>query len=91
MAGGLAGGVGGSRQEICGAVSGGVLVIGGICGRDQPQADLQHCRDRAAHYRERFLDEFGTTQCQALLDQLVHVDGGLGDPSPRSHQDTKAE
>ena len=77
-AGGLAGGVGGSRREICGALSGGVLVVGGICGRDQPEADLQLCRDGAARFRERFLDEFGATQCQALLDQVVHVDGGLG-------------
>ena len=76
-AGGLAAGVGGSQQEMCGALSGGVLVTGGICGRDQPEADLQICRDGAARFRDRFLGEFGTTRCEALYNQ-VHADGGLG-------------
>ena len=33
MATGLAGGVGETQQEVCGALSGGVLVIGGLLGR----------------------------------------------------------
>lgn len=85
-AGGLAGGVGGSRQELCGALSGGVLVIGGICGRDQAEADLQRCRDGTARFRDLFLGEFGTTRCETLLDQVVHADGGLGSCSLLTEQ-----
>jgi len=76
--GGLAGGVGGSRQEMCGALSGGVLVIGSICGRDQAETDLQRCRDETVLFRDRFLEEFGTTRCETLLDQVVYADSGLG-------------
>lgn len=33
---GFAGGVGDTQQEMCGALSGGVLVIGGLLGRESP-------------------------------------------------------
>lgn len=73
----LAGGVGGTRQEMCGALSGGVMVIGGLCGRNDPEEEDQPAYDLAARYRERFLAELGTTRCSELYER-VHGPGGLG-------------
>ena len=77
MATGLAGGVGDTRQEMCGALSGGVLVVGGLFGREQEEEDDQKALALAACYRERLLAEMGATQC-ARLYELVHAPGGLG-------------
>jgi len=73
MATGLAGGVGDTQQEMCGALSGGVLVIGGLLGRkslnesDRPALDLA----------TRFLEQLRATQC-ARLREMVHAPDGLG-------------
>ena len=39
MATGFAGGVGDTQQEMCGALSGGVLIIGGLLGRTSLDED----------------------------------------------------
>ena len=77
LATGLAGGVGCTYQETCGALTGGVLVIGGLLGRDALAESDQPALDLAARYRARFLSEFGDTQC-ARLRESVHAPGGLG-------------
>ncbi len=77
MATGLTGGVGGSQQEMCGALSGGVLVIGGLLGRESAGEDDWPALNLATRYRERFLAELSVTQCAQLRD-LVHAPGGLG-------------
>jgi C_GCAxxG_C_C family probable redox protein len=66
MATGLAGGVGCSYQEMCGALSGGVLLIGALHGRTKPAEDDRECQRLAAEYRERFAQELGTTRCGDL-------------------------
>ncbi len=60
---GLAGGVGGSHQEMCGALSGGVLLIGAMHGRTRSDEDDNQCRKLATEYRERFAQELGATLC----------------------------
>jgi len=77
MATGLAGGLGSTQQEMCGALSGGVLVIGGLLGRASLEEDDQQALDLVACYRERFLSEFGDTQC-ARLREMVHAPNGMG-------------
>ena len=77
MATGLAGGVGDTQQEMCGALSGGVLVIGGLFGRESLDEDDQPALALAARYRECFLGELGATQC-ARLREIVHAPDGLG-------------
>ena len=74
---GLAGGVGNSQQEMCGALSSGVLIIGALFGRERLDEDEQPALDLAACYRERFLAQFGATQC-AQLRQIVQSPGSLG-------------
>lgn len=77
MATGLAGGVGDTQQEMCGALSGGVMVIGGLFGRESLDEDDLPALDLATRYRERFLAELGATQC-GRLRELVEAPGGLG-------------
>jgi C_GCAxxG_C_C family probable redox protein len=74
---GFAGGVGGSKQEMCGALSSGVMIIGGLCGREGPEEDDRPALELVTRYRERFAEEFGLTQC-APLRKRVQEPGGLG-------------
>jgi C_GCAxxG_C_C family probable redox protein len=60
---GLAGGVGRSRQEVCGALIAGVLLIGALHGRTKPTEDDSECQRLTAEYRERFAHELGATLC----------------------------
>ena len=72
MTSGLAGGVGCSYQELCGALSGGALIIGSLHGRASADEDDAECNRLVSLYRDRFLAHFGTTRCQDLRD------GGFG-------------
>ncbi len=74
---GFAGGVGGSKQEMCGALSAGVMIIGALHGRNSLAEDDGPARQLATRYRERFAAELGTTHCGTLYDQ-VHAPGGPG-------------
>lgn len=71
---GLCGGVGGSHEDICGALSGAVLAIGLLYGRNQPGVDSQFARDLATEFRRRFIDEFGTSNCGILLEHFGEQD-----------------
>lgn len=75
---GFSGGLGDTREELCGALSGGVLVIGALFGRTKSDEDDRPAIDLAARYRERFLETFGYTECSALREKVVDVPGGLG-------------
>lgn len=68
---GFGGGVGGSREELCGAASGGVMVLSllnpHIDGADKD--GKQRIYDLAKEFRRRFADAFGgLTRCGALLE-----------------------
>jgi len=74
---GFAGGVGETEQEMCGALSAGIMLIGALHGRNSLEEDDWQALRLAAHYRERFAAELGTTRC-GLLYERVHAPGGLG-------------
>lgn len=71
----FAGGVGGAHNELCGALSGGIILIGALYGRMDAQTNDDHCLALAASYREKFLQEFGNTRCQDLLDNWINKNG----------------
>ena len=77
LATGFAGGVGETEQEMCGALSGGIMVIGALHGRNSLKEDDRPALELAAQYREHFTKEFGPTQCASLYKR-VHEPGGLG-------------
>ena len=72
------GGVGGTHLEMCGALTGGVMLIGALSGRVSADEDSQPSRDLAARFRERFLNELGNTQCERLRQELIEPPGGWG-------------
>lgn len=78
MATGFAGGLGNTEEELCGGLSGGVMVIGALFGRTSLEEDDQPAVWLASCYRARFLEEFGCTQCARLRGSVVKAPGGLG-------------
>jgi len=71
----FAGGVGCTHAELCGALTGGLMVIGGLYGRAEAGVNDDECQKLAAEYRARFLKEFGTLKCQDLKDNWVRREG----------------
>jgi C_GCAxxG_C_C family probable redox protein len=71
----LGGGVGLTLQELCGALSSGVLIIGAMHGRISSKEDDQGCAQLASNYRQRFLEEFGSTRCQEIRASGYGSDG----------------
>lgn len=67
---GFGGGIGGTKCETCGALTGGVIALGFLFGRMSPSGDKQKVYACATEFRNRFIDAFGATRCQAILDRL---------------------
>jgi len=61
------GGVGRTHQDICGALTGGVIALGCLFGRSESGADWTDAYELAAELRRRLVLEHGTTNCGALL------------------------
>lgn len=57
-------GVGGCT---CGALSGGVMVLGMVYGRSSPGADAPLVLDKAKELHDWFLNEKGSTCCRVLI------------------------
>ena len=74
---GFAGGVGGTRNELCGALAGGVMVIGAVFGRSELQDDAL-AQQLTAEFRQRFRESLGESQCRWLRENVVAPEGGLG-------------
>ena len=64
------GGFGRSFEEACGALSGGLIVIGHLHGRRKPEGEWDLAAKLGAELRERFINDFGTTNCAALREQF---------------------
>jgi C_GCAxxG_C_C family probable redox protein len=75
MATAFGGGMGGTEQESCGALSGGVMVIGFHLAPQRPGEGEECMREAVALYRGRFLSDIGPTQCAALRNGLYGDEG----------------
>ena len=75
MACALGGGIGGSHQEACGALTGGVLVLGALYARSSPDQEDTELYGRVSAFREQFLAEFGFTRCAELQASGFGSDG----------------
>jgi len=62
------GGVGGTKCETCGALTGGVIALGWLFGRTEQGADKQDVYAFATEFRNKFLDSFASTHCKTILD-----------------------
>lgn len=81
MATGFGGGIGGSKTEVCGALSGGLVALGSLFGRTDPNESRDYIYKLATEYKQRFHDHFGSTNCRAILDSF-----GNNDPKPMCRQ-----
>jgi C_GCAxxG_C_C family probable redox protein len=68
VASGFGGGIAGSTEELCGAFTGGVIALGHLLGREQPGDDLRECGALTKEFKRKFLDEFGSLNCQTILE-----------------------
>jgi C_GCAxxG_C_C family probable redox protein len=72
------GGVGGTHQELCGALAGSLMVIGALYGRTDSSQDDSQAYELAEQVREVFLAEFGHTQCDPIREAFAKPDGSHG-------------
>lgn len=68
LASGFVGGMGSSHQEACGALTGGIIALGYLYGRTDPDDENTVLRELVVEYRQRFIREFCSTNCGVLLD-----------------------
>jgi len=77
MASAFGGGVGGTREELCGALAGGILAIGYLAGRMKTGEDLSNAKSLSANLRQQFIDQYGATQCRKVLEKLGPQENSL--------------
>ena len=71
----FAGGIAGTHEELCGALAGGVMLIGALYGRTDAHTNDDFCMDLVKDFRAAFRKEFGYTCCQDLKDNWVGKPG----------------
>ncbi|OIO06160.1 MAG: hypothetical protein AUJ49_00220 [Desulfovibrionaceae bacterium CG1_02_65_16] len=64
------GGVGRSKQELCGALAGGLMALGLAYGRNGAQESCELAYDLGAEFRERFIALHGASVCHVLLERF---------------------
>jgi C_GCAxxG_C_C family probable redox protein len=69
---GLGGGVGGTRQDICGALTGGVAALGLVHGRQKPpEGSREQAYEVSRDFVCRFRNAYGATVCRELIGDLT--------------------
>ncbi len=69
------GGVGRSKQELCGALSGGLIALGMLQGRNTPDEPWDAVAAAAEDLRARFAAAYGGTRCSEVLEHLGPQEG----------------
>lgn len=62
------GGLGSSRQEACGVLSGGAMILSALYGRADYQQNDDELMRLVSLYRERFVAELGYSRCANLQE-----------------------
>lgn len=62
------GGIGRSKDEICGGLAGAFIALGFLYGRDKPDSNWNETADITLKLRQIFIDKYGTTKCSILLE-----------------------
>ncbi len=60
-------GLGGSQEDICGALTGGVIAVGYLLGRMEPGRDISAVRQVVKEFRKAFIGACGSTNCGVIL------------------------
>jgi C_GCAxxG_C_C family probable redox protein len=75
VASGFCGGIGRTHEDVCGALSGGVIALGSMFGRTEGGGDIDRLVALSAELRRRFLTEFGTTVCKDVIENSKKIPG----------------
>lgn len=63
---GFSGGVGGTHNDLCGAFSAGVMILGALYGRVDPAEDDSRVKRIVKEYRDLFQAGLGAVHCYEL-------------------------
>ena len=66
---GFRGGTGKTHLDICGALSGGIIALGFLMGRESGGDNAETLYQKTAEFRSRFMQRFGSTCCETLLEK----------------------
>ncbi len=72
---GFCGGVGRCKQDICGALSGGIIALGSIYGREDGDEDISKLVFFSVELRRLFIEEFKTTICKDVIENIKNKPG----------------
>jgi C_GCAxxG_C_C family probable redox protein len=67
VASGFGGGIGRTHEDVCGALTGGVIALGYLFGRIKPGESFQDAWELSSEFRKRFIKKFGSANCQTIL------------------------
>ncbi len=67
---GFCGGIGGCKEDVCGALSGGIIALGSIYGRHNGSCDNSKLVTLSKTFRQSFIDEFTTTVCKKVIANM---------------------
>ncbi len=70
IASGFGGGVGHSKDDICGTLAGGIMALGFLYGRMNQGENIQKLMKITAEFRTEFINKFGSSNCKILLDKF---------------------
>ena len=70
MATGFLGGIGGSYDEACGALTGGILALGYLYGRTDPEENLDTIKELSQKFKACFIEANGATKCGVFLERF---------------------
>lgn len=71
-------GRGANTGELCGAISGALLVLGAVLGVDEsdPVGSKRRAGAYMQHFQQRFAERFGALRCEPLLQTDVSAPAG---------------
>jgi len=67
---GYGGGIGRSREEACGALTGCVTALSILFGREDPSVSVDPIHEKVSRFRDMFIEKFGQTNCGLLREGL---------------------
>jgi hypothetical protein len=66
--------MGGCRDDVCGLISGGALIMGALWGRISPTEDDKPLYELVCRYRQHFVDRYGSSICDPIRNILPEAD-----------------
>jgi C_GCAxxG_C_C family probable redox protein len=75
---GFGGGIVGTTEETCGALTGGIVSLGALLGRYNTSDSLQNLGQIGKRFKESFAGKFGSTHCATLRKGFEEKNKPLG-------------